>query len=106
VELGRARFRQKLLNEMRGPDRPWLTGLTAAGSLLMVLAAIYFDKKQSNPRLEFVSVCTIAVALNCPVMSYTNSASRRLNALIKILEEDGQLDPISKRAAETVKQEL
>src|SRR5580693_2965064 len=78
MELGRAQFRQKLLNKMRGLDRPWLTGLTIAGSLLMVLAAIYFDKKQSNPRLEFVSVCTIVVALNFLVMSCTNSVSRRL----------------------------
>ncbi len=63
VQLGRAQFRQKLLKEMRGLDRPWLTGVTIAGSLLMVLAAIYFDKKQSNPRLEFISVGTIVVAL-------------------------------------------
>jgi hypothetical protein len=107
VELGRAQFRQKLLNEIRGLNRPWQTGWLIAGSLLMIFVALYLGKEtiKSSPP-SFVSFLLIILAFNYLGMSYTHSVSRRMDALIKFLEEDGQLDPISKRAAETGKQEL
>jgi hypothetical protein len=77
-----------------------------AGPWLMGFAAIYWGHEtiKSSPR-NFISVFLIIAVFNFLGMSYTNSISRRLNALINILEEDGQLDPISKRAAGTGKQE-
>jgi hypothetical protein len=99
VELGHAQHRQVLLDEMRGLHNPWLVVWKIIFSWLLVFASVYFVLQtiKTSPINLVVAMLAVTV-LNSMAMVYTVGISRRLNALIKILEEDGQFDSVSKRA--------
>jgi hypothetical protein len=106
VEISRALFRQNLLNEMRGLNKPWLTGWKIIASWGFVFVVVYLGLQMIKPSASNIGLATLAVmAVYFVGWSYTETVSRRLNALIKFLEEDGQLDPVSERAADIEKQE-
>lgn len=107
VELGRAQHRQVLLGEIRGLHRSWRVGWKIAASWLLVFAVVYtgLEMIKSSPvniAFAFLAVTTV----NFIALSYTLPVNRRLNALVKILEEDGQLDSVSKRTPNHEDQKL
>lgn len=101
IELRRVHNRQALLDEIRGKSKPWYRAWKLVASWLLLFCGIYCGLEAIKHSAANIMLALAAITIiNFAAVAYSSPVSRRLNALIELMEIEGILEAVPKRPPE------